>query len=56
MVLVGTICPEITKDVVIASLFYILEYDAKYDPVSVHTGEIVLIKYRILIIGLKQSY
>ena len=32
MVLVGTICPE---------LFNILEYDAKYDIVSVHTGEIV---------------
>ena len=47
MVLVGTICPE---------LFHILGYDAKYDIVSVHSGEIVLIKYGILIIGLKQSY
>ena len=47
MVLVGTICPE---------LFNILEYDAKYGIVSVHTGEIVLIRYGILIIGLKQSY
>lgn len=47
MVLVGTICPE---------LFNILEYDAKYDIVGVHSGEIVLIRYGILIIGLKQSY